>query len=264
MNPSRNARVGPPNVLARAFTLIELLVVISIISLLVAILLPALASARKTAIGVQCKANQRQLGVAYAVYAGDYDDYIPASATGGYPGASVFSSQLIRSGALGNTDRIDGYAHASIARSWDSSPALRCPGEFSTLEQTGSLMISNTGVPFNRQTCWQYMTSYSMNWYTSQYSYGTPRKGWSLGPGNREFEPSEARILADSPAYNLFYLSSDIEGDLSNPRVAYAYPHVSVTGNGLFMDGHVTAHQHPDESGERIWQQLWLYPSDPP
>ncbi|MAX25728.1 MAG: hypothetical protein CMJ19_14615 [Phycisphaeraceae bacterium] len=58
------------------FTLIELLVVISIISLLISILLPALAAARKSAQTLQCGTNQRQVFVAMVTYAQNHNDWI--------------------------------------------------------------------------------------------------------------------------------------------------------------------------------------------
>jgi prepilin-type N-terminal cleavage/methylation domain-containing protein/prepilin-type processing-associated H-X9-DG protein len=59
-----------------AFTLIELLVVISIIALLIAVLLPALAAARKSAQSIQCAANQRQVFVAMTAYSQNHNDWI--------------------------------------------------------------------------------------------------------------------------------------------------------------------------------------------
>ncbi len=63
----------------RAFTLIELLVVISIISLLVAILLPALAKAREAAMRVQCGSNLRQFAIGLLTYDQDFGNFPRAS-----------------------------------------------------------------------------------------------------------------------------------------------------------------------------------------
>lgn len=58
----------------RAFTLIEMLVVISILSLLVAILLPSLTKARNQAKGVLCLTRLRELSHGWHMYADDHND----------------------------------------------------------------------------------------------------------------------------------------------------------------------------------------------
>lgn len=82
--------------LPKGFTLIELLVVISIISLLISILLPALASARESANAITCANNVRQIGLALNMYVSDHDDYW-ANARDPIGGWSV---AVIRSGYL--------------------------------------------------------------------------------------------------------------------------------------------------------------------
>ena len=58
----------------KAFTLVELLVVISIISLLMAILLPALSKVREQANSLVCQTNLRSLTLAWRSYTEDNDE----------------------------------------------------------------------------------------------------------------------------------------------------------------------------------------------
>ena len=61
----------------KAFTLIELLVVIAIISVLLAILMPAMRKIKEIARETTCRSNLRSVGLAVQMYLDDYERKIP-------------------------------------------------------------------------------------------------------------------------------------------------------------------------------------------
>lgn len=107
----------------RGFTLIELLVVVSIIALLLAVLLPALGSARATGYSVKCLASLHNIGVALHGYFQGNEDHFPLSqAHGGYQPGSAWLDTLM--------PYADGMMHYYCPRDEstnfaESNPALR-------------------------------------------------------------------------------------------------------------------------------------------
>lgn len=77
-----------------AFTLIELLIVIVIISILAAMLLPALKNARDMAKRSVCAGNMKQLGLTIGMYINDYSYYLPGQTNGGAYDSVKWSTSL--------------------------------------------------------------------------------------------------------------------------------------------------------------------------
>ena len=133
----------------KGFTLIELLIVIGTIALLMAIILPALNRARGQTRTVVCLSNLRQLGLAFACYANDYDDY--AMPTVGQSG-TYWWGQILSDGI----DHTKGFVWPYLRSELERESVYECPAQ-----RYGSYGLQGKpdGVPDGPQ------------WITSTYGY---------------------------------------------------------------------------------------------
>ncbi|MEM6552615.1 MAG: DUF1559 domain-containing protein [Planctomycetota bacterium] len=235
----------------RAFTLIELLVVISIISLLISILLPALGSAREAARSVQCLSRLRQLGLALDMYADDHGGRVPPEAIPHPSGTGNRSSVYLWFGD-GGTGTVGTLAYG------DYTAADRPVNEYINAEDGGKA-IDVTRCPSDPELFTLVGTSYSSNTAAmDDDSDGNQDEGNLLSPAGpadsvqRDTIRNASRFVtlsepglrismydADPPSYTQAGIGVDEFGELfwhSNER----------RWNAAFADGHAATVQVVD------------------
>jgi prepilin-type N-terminal cleavage/methylation domain-containing protein len=158
----------------RAFTLIELLVVISIIAVLIALLLPALQTARREAVSLECQNNLKQFMAGIYAYSTEHDGKPPYSnwTRGSYPegydkgwmyeGFIQGNTEDRRSGALFEFLGDDAvYRCPADEKPYDSGPAHK----LSSYGMNGAISNFAVDVPSNMS---EYRSDGIMFWGTSE------------------------------------------------------------------------------------------------
>lgn len=209
----------------KVFTLIELLVVISIISLLISILLPALGAARKTAQRLQCTINFRTIGMGMIMYIDAnkgyfVPSYAPIGSLEGHNGNGIL---LLR-------------PYYSQGRNgqfyWDSGWINNLPSEACPSDQMKATTVNHMG-----------------------HTYVSHTSGNERFRSDFYLAPSKSPQMMDSDCYYKNTVSDANYGPLVWWTLYFQYFRHGDTENVWFLDGHVST----EPSGSKYLNKDWLW-----
>ncbi|HEY5911397.1 MAG TPA: prepilin-type N-terminal cleavage/methylation domain-containing protein [Verrucomicrobiae bacterium] len=229
-----------------AFTLVELLVVIAVIAILVALLLPALGRAKRLARSVHCEANQKQLNLAWHMYADEANgclvpNWIVLPDWGNYEHDYSTTNSWVAGSAM-LEDSLDGIRQGALWPYAKSARVYRCPSD-QTLWPYG---MRRSTRPFS------FALNVAMNGAWGRSS-SENTKLWFKVKMSEVLRPSAwftfMDIEAPSATTGAFVL------DVDDPNYWYSVPGARDRGDGAnvtFADGHVAFHKWSFPARTRI------------